>query len=186
MNTGLIECGPRVVTGEEQLRLHVLVIYEDFRTGLQARRVLEEVARRLDFEVDLVLTLWRLDTLLEPEMFQQASAEAEAANIVLLFGCGKRELPAAVKQWFLNWLANRGGEPSALAVSLDSTARNIPSEIETLDALRAAAEAEGVDVFLPLREFEDAQHHTETVSTVPEKPLRRLEVEYNQHWGINE
>ena len=147
MNTGLVVSGPSVVTAKERLRLHVIIIYEDFRTGLQGRQVVEEVARRLHFEVDLVFTLWRLDTLLEPEMFQQASDEAETANIVLLSGHGKRELPVVVKQWFLNWLANRGGEPSALAVSLDSTVRNIPAEIEPLDALRAAAEEKGVDVF---------------------------------------
>ena len=44
MNTGLVVSGPSVVTGEKRLRLQVLIIYEDIRTGLQGRQVVEEVA----------------------------------------------------------------------------------------------------------------------------------------------
>ncbi len=195
MNSTRVATGSDASVGGERLRGHATVLYEDFSTGLRARQTFEEVARQAGCELDFELALWRFDLLLEPKLFKQAAHEAEAAEVVLLSGHGRREWPDAVKRWLLKWLATRGSEPSALAVSLDSNARDIPATVEALNVLRDAVGLHGVDVFLHLGEtpsmpqefsFKEIQRRAETTMSLVSESERRFGDQSYQHWGLNE
>ena len=175
--------------------MHVAVLYEAFSTGLRARQVIQEVARLIDFELDFDLTLWRFDLLPQPDLLPLVAHEAKMADFVLLSGHGDRELPAAVKQRCLNWLANRGKEPSAFAVSLDATAKDILGTMATLNRLQSAAALAGVDVLVSLCDaphkaeqftLADIRHRAEATTLVLEESLRERATQSYQHWGINE
>ena len=105
------------------------MVYEDVATGLRAKEALDQTMLRLTVDTDVHVNAWRFDLLCEPALHQQAVNEAAAAEIVFVSAHGREELPAAVRLWFHDWLARRGGEPCALAVSLDAEARETPPPI---------------------------------------------------------
>jgi hypothetical protein len=51
---------------EGPLKLDVMVVYEDFGTGLRARRALHQTAQQLAVEADLHVNLWNFGLLGEP------------------------------------------------------------------------------------------------------------------------
>jgi hypothetical protein len=170
------------------------VIYEDLSAGLRAKRVFEHLGCLLDFEMGFELTLLRADILSESDFTQRTAQEAKAADILFLSGHGQRELSAAVKQWFLHWLAYRAGQPRALAVSFDANAGDIPGMLSTLHLLESAARLADVDVFVHWESptgqkdfpIEQTQSVTKTRVDVREEPPRQFGGPSCQHWGINE
>lgn len=195
MHSRLMAGGPGVAGRGEKPQLRVTVIYEDLSTGLRAKRMFEQVGRLLDFEADFELTLWRADILPLSGLSQESAREAKETDILFLSGHGQRDLPAPVKRWFLNWLANRVGEPSALAVCFDASVQDIPGITATLNVLGSAAGLAGVDVLVHRYEkpsgkegftIEEAQSHTQNLTGAREGPLPQLAPPSFQHWGINE
>jgi len=99
-----------------------------------------------------------------------------------------------VKLWVQQWLARKGGEPGALAVSLDADAADTPTAIAMLEMLRTAARRAGVEVFLHLGEaqaereptFEDIQRRAEMRVAQLDEVLRQVERQPYRHAGINE
>ena len=172
----------------ETLRLKIVVIYEDPAAGLHARQVLDEMARRLAFDVSLDLTIWRMGLLLDVALRQQVTHDTESAHILFLACHGNRKLPAAVKDWFLSWLATRDGAPSALAVSLDGTARDIPDTRATLDLLLGAAGLVGVEAFVHFCKATGAEAglRTEGPQLGSGGTSRWSEEQYYEHWGLND
>lgn len=138
--------------GEAPLKLAVLVIYEDFKTGLRARQMLDRIVQELEAPVDMEVNLWRLDLLREPALRQQASQETAKADI--LFVSTHSKLRATLGSWLEEWFRIRSGEPSALAVSLDATAKDTRGSTGEVEALGAAARRAGVDVFLHVGDTE--------------------------------
>lgn len=181
--------------GEARGRLDVLLVYEDFGTGLRARRAFEQVARQLELEADFNVDLWKLDLLHEPALLELVANEAAKAHIVFLSAHGQGELPGTANLWLQQWLERRGGEPCALVVLLDRPAGDTAAANQTLEALRATALAAGVEVFLPAAEalhterqsaLDENHPHPETRAGRPGEIVRRLELHPYRDWGINE
>ena len=103
---------------ERLLRLDVLVVYEDFGTGLRARRALDQTAQQLTVEADLQVNMWSFGLLRAPALYEQAANEAAEADIVFVSAHGPDELPASLKLWVQRWLARKGGGPCAMDRSL--------------------------------------------------------------------
>lgn len=162
--------------------LDVLLLYEDFSTGLRARQTLTQVAEALDLPMDFQVELWRLDLLREPILLAQAAAEAARADIVLLSEHGRSDVPAVLDSFLRKWVANRGGKPSALVVSLDTEARGGSIANRTIETLRAIAEPAGAEVFVSAigttptgleAAMEDVQRRAKTQTVVLEDLLHR-------------
>src|SRR5215472_3208286 len=104
------------VEGEWPRWLNAVVVYEDFATGLRARRTLEGLTQPLKADLGVRLNLWRFDLLREPPLRERVAQEAAEADVVFLSAHGRAELPVAVQQWLEDWFCRKGPEPCALAV----------------------------------------------------------------------
>jgi hypothetical protein len=176
--------------GNGALSLEVLVLYEDFGTGLRAKHTFDGTMQRLAFDADVHVKLWRFDLLGEPALYDQAASEASEADIVFVSAHGQGELPVSVTWWLQQWLVRKGGEPCALAVSLDAGAGETPTAAEMLRAVRGIAERAGVELFCtPLRRPKRNANQTSRTSIGTQKPGTRLppaEPYLYRGWGINE
>ncbi|HWW01551.1 MAG TPA: hypothetical protein VNZ64_17770 [Candidatus Acidoferrum sp.] len=179
---------------EGPLKLAVLLVYEDFETGLRAREAIDQTVQRLAADADLHVNLWKFELLHEPALYQQAVNEAVEADIVFIAARGHQELPDAVRLWVRQWLALKGGEPCALVRSLDANAANTPTAIKMLESLRTAGRRAGVDVFQHLGNVRtgwesavrDLQHRAEMRTILLDEVLHQVERQPYRHWGINE
>ena len=155
------------------LNLKVLIVYEDFQTGLRARRSLDDIMQQLPGEADMQIVLWRWDLLVKPVLRQEAMKEASEADILFVSAHNLGEF-TAIKMWLEEALARRGGEPCALAISLGSTAKDSASGTYALRQLAVSARHAGVEVFLEAEE-KDATDHAENRMAVPEEVLLHTE-----------
>jgi hypothetical protein len=133
--------------GEVQLTLDAALIYEDLRTGLRAKDVLECDARRFPRAPNINLAIWRFDVLQEAGLRETALNEASVAVIVLVSAHGRRDLPKVVSDWLQQWLKRKSKEPRALIVSLDDTSRESDSAAQMISWLQTGARAKDVAVF---------------------------------------
>jgi hypothetical protein len=180
---------------EERPSLEVLLMYEDFSTGLRARRLLDEVVDSLHLEVDFQAELWRFDLLREPELLNRASDEAARADMVFLSAHGDNPLPPAVHLWLDRWRTRKGSDPCALAVVLDSTPEEAPVRNRIVETLGTFAGPAGVDVFVQTGEespagwesaVEDIRRRAETRTELLDEMMRQVELSPYREWGINE
>jgi len=181
--------------GEGRQWLDVLLMDEDFSTGLRARRLLDEVVNSLNLEIDSRANLWRFDLLGEPALLELAADEAAKADIVFVSAHGQHDLPAAIHSWFKQWLARKGSEPCALAVVLDPSTKEAPERNRMLEALGTVGAPAGVEVFVHAAEapeshwesaVQDIHWRGETRMAVLEEMLHRAELSSYREWGINE
>ncbi|HWV99007.1 MAG TPA: hypothetical protein VNZ64_04865 [Candidatus Acidoferrum sp.] len=192
-----LEYNGEAVNDEAAGELDVLLVYEDFSTGLRARRAFEKVACQLKLDADFKLGLWKFDLLREQALLERVATEAAQADIVLLSAHGPDELPEAAHTWFELWFERRGGEPCALVVLLDTLAGDTAKAHQAWEPLRAAALAAGLDVFLhPAEELQterqsaldETRPHPESRAALMDlgESLQRAEPPPYRHWGINE
>jgi hypothetical protein len=181
--------------GQTRGRLDVLLVYEDFRTGLRVRHAFEQVKRHFEQEAAFNVVLWKIDLFSMPALLEQAANEAAKSDLVFLSAHSQDELPRTVHLWLEKWFERRGGGPCALVVSLDTTAGALDSAKKTLEALRATALAAGVDLFLHAGEAfpteqpvvpDKIRRNPETLGALP--PELHLWTQPNPYgnWGINE
>jgi acetylornithine deacetylase/succinyl-diaminopimelate desuccinylase-like protein len=192
-----VEYDGEAVNGEAAGGVDVLLVYEDFSTGLRARQAFEKVARQLKLDADFKVNLWKFDLLREPALLERAATEAAQADIVFLSAHGQDELPEAAHTWFDQWFERRDGKPCALVVLLDTLAGNTAKAHQAWEPLRAAALASGLDVFLHAAEelqtvrqsaLDQTRPHPESRAALMDldESLQRAEPQPYRHWGINE
>ena len=184
----------RHAVSEGLLQLDVLVVHEDFVTGLRARQALDQTAQLLAAEADLHFNLWNFGLLRESALYEHASNEAAKADIVFVSAHGQNELPASLRLWVQQWFARQRDGLCALVVSLDAEAGDSPGVIQMLEGLRTAARMAGVDLFLHLGEpqaqwesnLEDIQRRAETRTALLDGVLHQVDLQPYRHWGLNE
>src|SRR5260370_40709165 len=71
----------------------VVIVYEDFSTGLKAKRVFDELFGNYH------LNMWEFKVLRLPALRAQAVRDATSAAMVCLAAHGEDDLPTAVKEW---------------------------------------------------------------------------------------
>ncbi len=179
--------------GETPLRLDVLLVYEDFATGLRAREALEHWVHQLEVQADARVNLWRFDLLRDSSDARQAAREAFEADIIVLAAHGQGGLPSWIKTWLQQALASRADRPTALVASLDESARDSAGENPVLTQVEALAQEAGVELFPHFGSsasmqtgltFAAVSERAHTTSAVLDEILHRHD-SYSR-WGINE
>jgi hypothetical protein len=104
--------------------LKIVIAHEDLVTGIEAAAVLRRLAAQIESEFSIKSdawqigsSLWKFEMLQEPELREQALAEAVAADMIII-SVGTR-LPACVMQWIEKALPMKKGGPAALVALLD-------------------------------------------------------------------
>jgi hypothetical protein len=91
----------------------VVIVYEDFRTGKQAKRACDFLEENLSHEWRVTSQMWKFEVLSIPELREIAAKDAAMANLIIVSSRGDDELPADVKDWIEMW---RGYEDGAVAL----------------------------------------------------------------------
>jgi hypothetical protein len=100
--------------------LRVVILYEDFATGLRARRVGSVLAEELGAKGRFEPALWRWDLLQDPRLQRRAVGEAARADLLIV--SVHRRLPAVPTGALLDaWLATHARRASHLVALVDGT-----------------------------------------------------------------
>ncbi|MHB8520909.1 MAG: hypothetical protein ACYDH9_09130 [Limisphaerales bacterium] len=108
----------RVEPGKAR-RFEVVVAYEDFATGIRAKKAFDGVLRELGSDLTFNCKLWKFDILRIPQLKEMAADDAAEADMVLIAAHSGSELPAGVKKWIDLWVTRRRPGPRALVSLLD-------------------------------------------------------------------
>jgi len=128
--------------------LRTWVLYDHAPLCNRALRLLHRVAGNLAGPGQVVCSIMRLDSLSDPHLLPALTFEAQAADIIIVAAGGDRDLPPAFHRWTELWLAANSGRPTALAVVLDSNARQRPGGRSLAIRLAEVARLGGLDFFV--------------------------------------
>ncbi len=96
---------------------NVVIAYEDFETGKHAKRTYDFLADTLGHDCRLTNQMWKFDVLGIPKLREMASADAAAADLVVI-SCHGDELPPHTRAWLESWASGRA-RPLALVALFD-------------------------------------------------------------------
>ena len=162
--------------------LNVVILYEDFGTGLRAKRSLDLLPDRLAASAPWSTKLWRIELLADPLLGEQAALEAAAADVIILSVHGRRGLADEVRRWLGRWCAHKEPRPYALGLLLDSVEVRQGGNNPVVAYMQKVAADAGADLFYgfaeaPGSEFENAleeiNRRARGSSTVLEDMLKR-------------
>jgi hypothetical protein len=100
---------------------NVLIAYEDFETGKQAKQTYDFLVENLEGECIFANQMWKFDVLSIPKLREMAAKDAAAADIVII-SCRDREFPHYVHSWMESWLMEEH-RPLALVALIDRIER---------------------------------------------------------------
>lgn len=102
-------------------RFEVVVAYEDFATGIRAKKAFDGIGvlRELGTDSNFNCKLWKFDILRIPRLKEMAADDAAEADIVLIAAHSGSELPAGVKHWIDMWATRERPGRRALVSLLD-------------------------------------------------------------------
>lgn len=87
---------------------NVVIAYEDFETGKQAKNTYDYLVEHLGDECAFANEMWKFDILSVPKLREMAAKDAAAADIIIISMHGENDLPQDVKAWIELWLAQKG------------------------------------------------------------------------------
>ena len=124
---------------------NVVIAYEDFETGKQAKKTYDFLVENLAQECQFINQMWKFDVLSIPKLWEIALKDAATADIVIV-SCHGGELPAHVKSWIEGWLAE-GVRPLALVALIDQLTENNAHSFATRAYLAEVAKRGEMEFF---------------------------------------
>lgn len=85
---------------------NVVIAYEDFETGKQAKRTYDYLVRNLAEESAFNCPMWKFDVLCIPKLLEMAVADAQSADIIMIACRGGTALPPSITQWIEGWTSS--------------------------------------------------------------------------------
>jgi hypothetical protein len=173
----------------------VVIAYEDFHAGKQAKQAYDFLVENLSHEWQVTSQMWKFDVLSVRELREMAARDAAMADLIIVSTNSQGEFPADVKTWIEMWLGYRGG-----AVALVALFNQPPKHAEqarmTQAYLEGVANRGQMEFFTwpnawpeqegsPERAMLDRHWETTGETLIPLAALRPRE-ESLSHWGINE
>jgi hypothetical protein len=86
----------------------VVIAFEDFDTGRQAKRAYDFLVANLSHEWQVTSQMWKFELLSIPGLREMAASDAASAKLIIISSRGDRELPADVKEWIAIWQGYQG------------------------------------------------------------------------------
>lgn len=142
-NTATVE----FVTPPRPETLQVMVLYEDFATGLRAKSILDRLMLRFDSAAEWRSDWFRLDLLRQPRLAIETLCKVAAADIVMVSVHGTGREYREFEAWLEVWMHRRGNRSGALVVSLDADAQHSVDGQKTLLRFRVLAAKTGMVLF---------------------------------------
>jgi hypothetical protein len=172
---------------------NVVIAYEDFETGKQAKETYDFLVNNLRHECRFDNQMWKFDVLSISKLREMAVNDAVAADIIIVSCHGTHELSADVKAWIDSWVHRRS---NAIAlVALFGSACDDRDKNGIRDYLADVARRAGMEFFaqpndLAIKRF-DETIALERGANSDRKALSALAgIVYREqafpHWGINE
>jgi hypothetical protein len=94
---------------------NVLIAYEDFETGKQAKRTYDSLAENLGRDCQFSNQMWKFDVLTIPKLEEIAVKDCATADIVII-SCHGDSLPNHVRKWLETGLAQAGNALALVAL----------------------------------------------------------------------
>ena len=164
--------------------LEVLILYEDYGTGLRAKRSLDLLPARFPAKAHWSTKLWRIELLSDPLLKEQAAREAAAADVLILSLHGRSTLPAGLREWLTCWLGHKPSRPCAMGVLLDAEQGGQGGKNPVIACIQQVAAIAGSDFFYGFSEapgselnaaMEEIDQRVNSSSSVLDEMLRRVE-----------
>lgn len=127
---------------------NVVIAYEDFETGKQAKRAYDSLTSGLGAEFMFSSPMWKFDVLSIPKLQEMAIADAQGADMVMVACRGGAELHKSVREWIDGWIA-RGTRAAALVALFQCE----PEECGPIHKYLSAAAARAGIEFLAQPDF---------------------------------
>ena len=151
MEANCLQDGPENTGTTTQPILEVLILYEDFATGLRAKCSLDLLLSQCRMETCFRTKIWKVDLLSEPLLREQAAIEAAGSDVILLSVHGRGNVPAAMLDWVSRLLHYKEDRPYAIGLMLDPDVATPAAHNAVRAHLQQVAAAAGVDFFCDFR-----------------------------------
>lgn len=148
MNLGVSRVSEKQSSKRSNLRLRVLIAYENRRAGIRAKLVIDRVLRQLEMINQCEIALWRFDLLDENCIRQEVARLAATSDVVLVSVSGENDVPRSVAEWLDLWSELRGNSPQVLGLILDSEYQPALEVMETALYFYRYALDGGIEIFL--------------------------------------
>jgi hypothetical protein len=169
---------------------NVVIAYEDFNTGKQAKETYDFLVSDLGHDCRLANQMWKFDVLGIPKLREMATNDALAADIIIISCHGTHDLSMEVTTWINSWIHGQSNAIALVALfGVDSENNNIRVYLADV-AKRAQMEFFAQPNLLPFKRFEEpfasnrgAQREEKALSALAGMVQREHSF---PHWGINE
>jgi len=129
-------------------RPEVVIVHEDFSTGLAAKQLFDQLFGRFDSGGKHQFKMWEFSALRLVGPRAQAVREAAQAPIVCLSAHGDNSLLVGVKDWAERWARETAANACALVVLLGAVDRSPSGNTPMIQFLRHAATQRGASFLL--------------------------------------
>ena len=123
-----------------------VIIYEDFATGVHAKRFAEMLADGLGRSCDSE-SLWRSELLDFPGLGDGVARDAAASDFVILALRGDRDLSFGFKRWIQSWLTLAAARGCSLITLFDPNRSTQPTASGARYFLRDMSATAGITFF---------------------------------------
>jgi hypothetical protein len=175
---------------------NVVIAYEDFETGREAKKVYDFIASNLAAECRCEHQMWKFDVFAIPKLREMAARDASAADIIVI-SSRSGSLPEAVRNWVDSWLLDK---PAGLALVCLCDETDEPGDsadsIDTQEFLKDAARRGNMEFFLHRYSSEKRNSGIGASVSLEEMPYARRGLtpahggraheQTLMRWGINE
>jgi len=174
--------------------LNVVIAYEDFETGKNAKKTYDYLAANLGHECQCANQMWKFEVLSLPKLREIAAKDAAVADIVII-SCHGEELPDHLKAWIELWVGQEPSHAIALVALFDCPVERLPETAQTRAYLAAVARRGEMEFFAQPEAWPTAGEFQEVFATSTrggrERTLSALSAlvvreDAVPRWGINE
>ena len=177
---------------ENRPSFKVVIAYEDFETGVHAKRVYDFLNHNLGVECEFSSQMWKFDVLSIPRLREIAAKDAFEADILMISSRGGQGLAAGAKAWIESWLAQGTSAIALVALFHPGFENSGTVRAYLADVARRA----GLEFFAQPDQWPGNERLMDAVATQWQQarngntamPRGYIppQVEPTAHWGLNE
>jgi hypothetical protein len=132
----------------------ILVVYEDFASGLRAKRLFDQVLYPFDTSSQFRLNMWKFSLLGLPALRTQATRDALLAAVVCIAIGTPGDLPRELLRWAAEWLPQKKDDAGALVLLLGPADAAQAGALPSIQFLKNLAGEMNMEFFLHCAEPE--------------------------------